>query len=169
MNKLKFPIFWLAAGGFLILTFLVVWGLGTISMTTLTGIITGTPSLVFSRDIADVPLVWYAFSSSYPTALTVSIISWTASLVFGLNNKRSSIVPWFVFQAVSGFAIGCLAAIPFLMQGMPQFVGAGLTGIRLLFLYPICFAATGILCCILLCPGWYLLFSFMARKLSGPK
>jgi hypothetical protein len=141
-------------------TFFVVYGVGTGLLFALYSILTGTPLLMISRDLAGVPFIYYAFGTALPIALLATVIVWGVSTAFAaIGGTSKGFLAWLTFLAIIGVIVGCLAVVPVLVHGASEFRSAGSGTSRLVAAYVISFALVGCFCCILLSPLWFLTFS----------
>lgn len=135
-------------------TFLVVYVLGTILLTACFGIFTGTPHLIFSRDLSGIPFLWYAFGTALRLAIIASALVWMLATLFAaIGKQHKGFVAWLVFMVIVGVLVGGLAALPVLARGASELAGS--EGLRIVAAYLVCFAAVGACACGLLSPLWF--------------
>lgn len=135
-------------------TFLVVYVLGTILLIACFGIFTGTPHLLFSRDLSGVPFLWYAFGTALRLAIVASALVWALATLFAaIGKQHKSLLAWLAFMVGQGVMVGGLSAVPVLALGASELNGP--EGPRIVAAYLCCFAAVGAFACGLLSPLWF--------------
>lgn len=135
-------------------TFLVVYVLGTILLTAWFGIFTGTPHLIFSRDLSGIPFLWYAFGTALRLAIIASALVWMLATLFAaIGKEQKSFFAWLGFMLVVGVLVGTLSALLVLALGASELNGT--EDSRLVLAYLACFAAGGAFACGLLSPLWF--------------
>jgi hypothetical protein len=159
MNQiLRFLLFTAKSMCLFLPTFLVIYVFGTILLTAWFGVLGGTPALVVSRDLAGIPILYYAFGIGWKVALMASLIVWACATSFAAIGKRGrGLLAWFVFLSVTGIACGYLATIPVLQSADFSSDGPPLAS------YFRGFIAVGWICGALLSPLWFFTYH---RRLS---
>lgn len=134
-------------------TFLTVYVVGTTLLTACFGVFTGTPYLIFSRDLSGIPFIWYAFGMALRLAIIASALVWLLATGFAVIGKQhKGFLAWLVFMLIVGVLVGGVSALPVLALGASELNGA--EGSRIVAAYLMCFAAVGAFACGLLSPLW---------------
>ena len=127
-------------------TFLVIYVVGTVSMTALFGISTGTPHLFISHDLAGVPILYYAFLTSLHLAVRLSFVVWILATVFAAaGTKQKPFVAWLTFLSIFG---GLTATLFVMTVDAPR-------GYAILVAFPVCFFGVAVVSCAMLSPLWF--------------
>ena len=140
--------------GLYVVTFLVVYVIGTVLQTAFFGIVTGSPLLVFANDIEGFPSLGPTLCVSLPLAILASVLAWGLATLFayiGKRQKRFSV--WLIFMVVTGLIIGGLCAIPTLWYAVDEF--NGLDGTKIIATNLASFATAGAFAGAVLSPLWF--------------
>jgi hypothetical protein len=148
-------------------TFLVIYVLGTLLLVACFGFLTGTPHLIFSRDLSGIPFVWYAFAMGCRLSIIASALAWMLATLFAaLGKQHKSFLAWLAFMLLVGVTVGGLAALPVLAVGASELNGPEDSIIVVAYL--VCFASVGALACGLLSPLWFLAYhKWLSLNLAG--
>jgi len=140
-------------------TFLVLYIVGTVLLTALYGLLTGIPLLLFSRDLADIPIIYYAFLTGLRLAIIVSFLVWIfATLFAAIGNKTKSFFAWFVFFVIFGGLIGGLSGMVVVLALGSEIDASEITRQEALYIvvsYVGCFAGVVAFASALLSPLWF--------------
>jgi hypothetical protein len=132
-------------------TFVITYVIGTLLLASAFGLLTGTPELIISRDLAGVPFIYYIFGTALPFGLLGSSLLWLPSVIFAVVRSTPPFVSWLLFELLLGTIAGALSCLPVLAMGLSSFQSRpALAGA-----YVIAFAATGSICGALISPLWY--------------
>lgn len=138
-------------------TLLAVYVLGTILLTTLMGVFTGNPHLVLARDLAGVPVLWYAFYTGSRLAFGAAVLVWIMATLFALIGKsKNGILLWLAFMSITGGLVGGLVSVPVIALCASDLNSPA--GMRLALAYLCGFGAVGAIICSLLSPLWFIAF-----------
>src|SRR5436309_4530652 len=136
-----------------IVTVLVVTVLAPVVGLVLFGLLTGTPQLAASRDLAGVPFLLYAARFALPVALPAAVVVAILATVFSYAfGRHRTFWVWAVTFAVFGLVLGVACASPIVVACVrEQAIGLGRAW---LFLG----AGCGVVVMALLSGLWYLFF-----------
>src|SRR4051812_12209266 len=102
-------------------TFIITYVIGTLILASAFGLLTGTPGLVLSKDLAGVPFVYYVLGTALPFGLAGSGLLWLPSVVFAAIKSTRPFVSWLIFELVVGAMAGSLSCFPILAMGISSF------------------------------------------------
>jgi hypothetical protein len=104
-----------------IVTVLLVCLLAPLLGTLFLGLLTGTPQLVISRDLAGVPVLLYAALAALPVALPAVLIVAVSATVFGYSvGRRQSYWVWAVLFSTIGLFLGLFCASPLILASAQE-------------------------------------------------
>ncbi|PWU16471.1 MAG: hypothetical protein C5B50_13585 [Verrucomicrobia bacterium] len=156
---MKLAIFVAKALCLAIPTFIAVYLLGTILLTGLFGVLTGTPYLVFSRDLSGIPVIWYALGVGSRLASVASGSIWLfATLFAGFGRPHKSFLKWLLAMLIIGILVGAFCAFPVLAAGASELTNSERPGT--VAAYVLVFSFVGAMVGTILSPLWY--FAYQA-------
>jgi hypothetical protein len=141
-------------------TVVVVCLLAPLLGTGLFGILTGTPQLVVSRDLAGVPMLFYAALVSLSFALPAAVVAAVAATIFSYAvGQRQPFWVWLATFSAFGLFLGVACASPLILAS------AGSSTIGLARAWVILGALCGVGVMSLVSSLWYFFFRVI-RKTS---